>query len=514
MSEKQSEAFDEWFKDAADGYEPPFNEEAWNKMEAKLDGQTKRRRRPLAWWWWLTDALVVGVVLYMAFGPNVRIKKENGTDEQVANMLPQTTKPETNKDGIYNKEITAPVNETEQETVALAPVPDEKQEPGAGGASVNKNAPNAADKASAATDTEKSGKDNLGNAGNTKSKSNSTVAAVSPSFSNKKTTAKTNRKNTKNGAGSLPLSGQGENVVKGRLKPKRTAKLTDADNGIAQNPTATPDEKLLQSGGKQDVVAISTIADSTGLAQKATVSPITKNDSAAIVSTIKKKDPLDTAALKNEAKKKSSDRPVSNKGKFFIYGAASPEWSFIFGNKTGKATMAYGAGMGYNFGKRWAVMAGFNITKKLYTAGEGDYKIIKGSYWDNPAITINKVEADCNVYEIPVAVKYFIQQRQRYSLYATLGVSTAIMKKEYYDYDFTRNGWPNSYKNTYKTGKSQFLSGAIISVGYARRLNKSFSVMAEPYFKMPLQGVGMGEVKIGSVGVSVGVQYTLPGFKK
>lgn len=513
MSEKQSEAFDEWFKNAADGYEPPFNEEAWNKMEAKLDGQTKRRRRPLAWWWWLTDALVVGVVLYMAFGPNVRIKKENGTAGNVTNILPQTAKTETNQEGVYNKEKAAQDSEAEKEIGSVPQVSPKKQQPGAEGTPVDKNTPNVTDKPSAATTKNKSGKNNLGTAGNVTSKTSSGVAGEPPSFPNKKTGAKNRRKNTKNGTGSLLLSGKGANTVNGKLKAKPKVAITAAGSGITANPTTASDEKLLQNGSNQDGILGAKATDSGALAQKTTVSPIIRNDSATAALAAKNKASLDTA-LKNEARKKNSDKPVSDKEKFFMYGAVSPEWSFIFGNKTGKATMAYGAGIGYNFGKRWAVTAGFNTTKKLYTAGKGDYAIKKGSYWDNPAIDIKKIEADCRVFEIPVSVRYAIQQQPRYSLYASLGVSTAIMKKETYDYDYTRNGWPNYYKHSYSTGKSQFLSGAIISVGYARKLNNSFSIMAEPYFKMPLQGVGEGKVKIGSVGVSVGAQYTLFGGRK
>jgi hypothetical protein len=66
MSEKQFELFDEPFREAAGHYEPEFSEAAWKKMEAKLDGEPKRRR-PVGWLWWFSDLIMIALVLTLFF---------------------------------------------------------------------------------------------------------------------------------------------------------------------------------------------------------------------------------------------------------------------------------------------------------------------------------------------------------------------------------------------------------------------------------------------------------------
>ncbi len=40
-----------------------------------------------------------------------------------------------------------------------------------------------------------------------------------------------------------------------------------------------------------------------------------------------------------------------------------------------------------------------------------------------------------------------------------------------------------------------------LSAGYQRKINNTFSLMAEPYMKLPLSGVGFGKVKLNSMGI-------------
>jgi hypothetical protein len=485
MSEKQFEAFDEWFKNAANEYEPPFNEEAWNKMEAKLDGQTKRRKRPLAWWW-LTDALMVGIVLYMAFGPNKKLKKENGDVEIVSNILPQIKQSETNKEGLTSTgidEVPKPVKDTKDKTENDSRT-DKITNP----------------------EIKHSNKNNTTAGIHSKRVANYSTA---PNWS-KQTGVNEQELQMKNKSNDVPLTGLVNSKETLDRKNKNHTQNDVLDIATSQEAIINPEKKL--SANTQNDEKDSTVNDPSNSTTKRDLFPANKKDTSISDSTVKSADESSTG--NKAAKPNINNYKELNKGKLFVYAAVSPEWSFIFGNKTGKATMAYGLGVGYHIGNRWAVSAGFNITQKIYTAGKNDYAIKKGDYWDNPDIVINKIDADCRVFEIPISVRYYIQQQKNYTLFANIGFSTAIMKKEVYDYDYTKNGWQNAYSHTYTTGKSQFFSGALISIGYGRKLSNSFSLLAEPYFKMPLQGVGEGKVKIGSIGLSVGVQYTLPGSRK
>jgi hypothetical protein len=47
-----------------------------------------------------------------------------------------------------------------------------------------------------------------------------------------------------------------------------------------------------------------------------------------------------------------------------------------------------------------------------------------------------------------------------------------------------------------------------LSAGYQRKINRTFSIAAEPYIKVPLAGVGYGKVKLNSAGVLFSVNIS------
>jgi hypothetical protein len=57
MSTKPFKDIEQMMKAAAEGYEQPFEEAAWRKMEVLLDGE-KDRRRPVFWLWWLLPVFI------------------------------------------------------------------------------------------------------------------------------------------------------------------------------------------------------------------------------------------------------------------------------------------------------------------------------------------------------------------------------------------------------------------------------------------------------------------------
>jgi cytoskeletal protein RodZ len=61
MSTKPFKDIEEVIKNASEGYEPPFEEASWAKMEVLLDKE-KDRRKPLFWLWWLLPLLIGGSV--------------------------------------------------------------------------------------------------------------------------------------------------------------------------------------------------------------------------------------------------------------------------------------------------------------------------------------------------------------------------------------------------------------------------------------------------------------------
>jgi hypothetical protein len=78
MSIKQFKDIEQFIKKEAEGYEPPFEEEAWKKMEALLD-KDNDRKKPFFWFWLLLPVLIVGSIGgYFIFNSGPAGKKTGG----------------------------------------------------------------------------------------------------------------------------------------------------------------------------------------------------------------------------------------------------------------------------------------------------------------------------------------------------------------------------------------------------------------------------------------------------
>lgn len=232
-----------------------------------------------------------------------------------------------------------------------------------------------------------------------------------------------------------------------------------------------------------------------------------------ILTTISPKDKaVINATSKNSTDKKASDKktkkqtPESAAAHFYLIGSIGADAANVkllpFKNTT--ITPKYGVGIGYAFNKKISVQTGFYASRKKYIAGPDDYNAKAGSYWN--MVQILKVNASCLVYELPIALRYNFVQRPSFKLYATTGLSSFIMKNEYYDYHYIKNNMYHEADWTY-TGNKNFLSMLTFSAGIEKRLSPVSSILVEPAVSLPITGVGDGRVKLFSTSLQVGFKY-------
>jgi hypothetical protein len=197
--------------------------------------------------------------------------------------------------------------------------------------------------------------------------------------------------------------------------------------------------------------------------------------------------------------KKTQKTSSGFRDNFGISISAGPDISAVHANKTGKLTLAYGAGLSYAISKQINLRAGFYLSKKIYSVSPDDYQLPAGSLGNYEYL--ENVNANCNVYEIPLKLDYSFGKTKNHNWFISTGLSSYLMKKENYEYYFkTPTGqiydkaWSISNKNKH------FFSVLDISGGYQYSLNKQFSLIAEPYVNVPLTGIGAGKVKLNSAG--------------
>jgi hypothetical protein len=76
------------------------------------------------------------------------------------------------------------------------------------------------------------------------------------------------------------------------------------------------------------------------------------------------------------------------------------------------------------------------------------------------------------------------------------------MKRESYEYFYKYPSGLIDTKYYTVTNKNQYYFSVLdFSGGYRYNINKRLSLIAEPYIKLPMSGIGIGKIKLNSAGL-------------
>jgi hypothetical protein len=209
---------------------------------------------------------------------------------------------------------------------------------------------------------------------------------------------------------------------------------------------------------------------------------------------------------------KKTKTSIKKSNSFFLSLSTGPDISFAGLEHLGKIKLLAGAGFGYTFRNKFILRTGFYTARKIYSAQPYQYHT---TGIPNPNYTLQRVDADCRVYEIPLLLSYNFSHSVRQSWFATAGVSSYLMKRETYNYQYKNStGQVYTHQWTLKDKNKHYFSILTLSGGYQQKINNTFSIMAEPYVKIPMVGIGSGKVKLNSAGVLLSVGINLFGSTK
>jgi hypothetical protein len=154
--------------------------------------------------------------------------------------------------------------------------------------------------------------------------------------------------------------------------------------------------------------------------------------------------------------------------------------------------------------KRLAVSTGATYSKKPYATTFDNYYI--GYKFRNDP---QSVSADCRVLDIPLNVDYKLYSKSKNSFSVGSGLSSYIMLKEKYFYDYATPGTPGPSSTTIINRNRHFFGVLNLNATYEHRLNSKFSVAAQPYLKIPLTDIGNSKVKLQSAGFALGLRWNI-----
>jgi hypothetical protein len=205
---------------------------------------------------------------------------------------------------------------------------------------------------------------------------------------------------------------------------------------------------------------------------------------------------------------KQVKQPSAFLKKGLYYGLVlSPDITTVKGQRTSNLGYNMGVIAGYRFSKKLAVETGVLYERKYYYS-VGKYFNAKEAQWSSNYEVLD-VDGWCNMYEIPLHVRFTFAAGAKSSWYVNGGMSSYIMKKQAYNYSYDYYGTIVNKDWSSKKTTTDWFSIIHVGVGYERTLGKIGNLRVEPYVKIPARGIGVGDLPVTSIGLNVGLTRPL-----
>ncbi len=177
----------------------------------------------------------------------------------------------------------------------------------------------------------------------------------------------------------------------------------------------------------------------------------------------------------------------------------SPDFSSIdFGQSTSPGSNV-ALLLEYQFLQRWSISSGGIWALKKYTSQEATY----AGY---PA---NELQGTCQILDVPINLSYYFKSRGKTTAFTSVGVSSYFMLSEEYTYEIQSGYNSNIYSTRIENENNEWFKILNLSVGIQHQVKHRLYLQIEPFIKVPLDGVGEGNVELSSWGLFFGAKYKL-----
>jgi hypothetical protein len=293
-------------------------------------------------------------------------------------------------------------------------------------------------------------------------------------------------------------------IRKGNALNAAPSGLTPDEPSGTTNTTSAAAAANAAAANKTSAAAAANAASKTGAPASSKDSSATASTSATASASVPLKDT--TRAKPTPAKSSKHTATAKAQRGFYAGVVGGPDVTTIKWQEIQSPGFSVGLTLGYRFNRHLAVEAdALWDHKNYYTAGQYFNK----AKTDIPAnLTLTSMNGNCSMIELPVDLRWdFVQFRHGGGLFATAGFSSYLMKKEAYSYE---GNWGATYPSmdgtkSYLNSGNDFFSMLQVSAGYTFKLDHVGDVRIEPYWKIPLRGVGIGSLPMTSTGIYIGI---------
>ncbi len=503
----QAKQWDERLKQRMQ-HEPSFEAAAWEDMVARLDAampqsfpinhhtdteatNAPRQRRRIAPFWYAVAASISGLLIISGLWWGLR-----HTTVGQANEQPGLTKTEisNNAGEARGKGALAATEKSNGDIARKEGEPATEAVPGAGGVTV----PSAGQQGNIDITSEQTNSGRRGAVANNPSDAAEKSANVAPGIAEGGQHKAANRQVS--GGEAVRNSGAGNSTVMSSRNQQQTEQpLQEAP--VGQTAKASEGQGLNSSR--------KALAESRSLPGKATAGGLVwldkipyQHSNPAISFGEPRALPVDPdTAVAAEETVVARERKKPSGHRWSLALAAAPDMSQVGSLSTTKTGWGGGLLLGYRLGNRLRLQAGAIYTEKNYESYESFVPYEGMGNYPDP----DYIDASCKVLDLPLNVQYQFLQGKRFRWYASAGMSSYLMLSEYYNFQYHYY----NYEYTYKNENKHWLGVVNAGVGFETPLFNRIKLQVEPYYKLPINGVGAGQIRLTSFGALLQLRYDL-----
>jgi hypothetical protein len=284
--------------------------------------------------------------------------------------------------------------------------------------------------------------------------------------------------------------------VSGRNKENTlNQSLPNAENDVAKtiNTPINPYDQLVgrKSRSLSAPVSIATTTDS-----------LVSRNRVAQTSILIEVSNIDKPTTQNLSANKKSSYPQRKNG-VYLGLTAGPDFSNIKWQGIDRTGYNLGLVAGYRFNEKLSIETGILWNRKKYYT-DGKYFNMKAGSMPASMKIVN-VQGQLTLFEVPLKIKYDIFYGEKSNFFLSSGILSNIYLKERNNYLIEMNGVQQYQIGLYKDKSYSWLSLVNFSAGYERSLGKTYTIRVEPYIKIPLKEVGVGNLTVLSSGINLTV---------
>lgn len=192
--------------------------------------------------------------------------------------------------------------------------------------------------------------------------------------------------------------------------------------------------------------------------------------------------------------------------------SAGPDLASVNGNGSTAYGLNAGLAFDYRIGKRWVFQASGQYLLKNYIADQKEYVAPKG-FWPTRSYP-NSTEGTCDMLQWSVDLRYNWLAKPKFKSFISLGSSSWTILKEEYEFYYAKEYPGLLYHWSSTQDKNYWLSMAQMGIGIEQTIRPGLSLQLNWFAQMPLQGVGNGKVEIYSSGLGFMVHKQMGRLKK